>query len=197
MTRTAPLPLLALSVALSLASCDHPPPAPRPQPTATPASFDNRAATQSIMRPKVIAEADPTPTPTPTPTAPTEATVLFPAGARLDPAARAALDTFVAAAGASPEARWILRGSSDAVGDDEANLLTSRRRAAAVRTYLVGKGIAADRIAIIALGERRPVAPSARPDGSDDPEGRARNRRVDIEIVAAAPPDAAATTTPE
>jgi OOP family OmpA-OmpF porin len=36
---------------------------------------------------------------------------------------------------------------------------------------------------VIGLGEDRPVAPNAHLDGSDDPEGRARNRRVEIEVT--------------
>jgi OOP family OmpA-OmpF porin len=35
---------------------------------------------------------------------------------------------------------------------------------------------------VIALGETRPIAPNAKPDGSDDSAGRARNRRVEIEL---------------
>ena len=33
------------------------------------------------------------------------------------------------------------------------------------------------------FGETRPVAPNARPDGADDPEGRRRNRRVEIVVA--------------
>jgi OOP family OmpA-OmpF porin len=35
----------------------------------------------------------------------------------------------------------------------------------------------------VGLGERRPVAPDRRPDGAEDPQGRARNRRVSISFV--------------
>ena len=55
-------------------------------------------------------------------------------------------------------------------------------RAEAVRDYLVEKGIAADRITVVALGETTPLVPNARPDGSDDPEARARNRRVEVAV---------------
>jgi OOP family OmpA-OmpF porin len=51
-----------------------------------------------------------------------------------------------------------------------------------VRDYLVEKGIAADRITVVALGETTPLVPNARPDGSDDPEARARNRRVEVAV---------------
>lgn len=84
-----------------------------------------------------------------------------------------------------------LRGHSDSRGYDGDNLVASRRRAEAVRDYLESRGVARNRMTVIALGETRPVAPNARPDGSDDPEGRARNRRVEIHVE---PP--VATTAP-
>ncbi len=75
-----------------------------------------------------------------------------------------------------------LRGHSDSEGDDEANRIMSRKRAEAVRDYLARKGLDRSRMRVIALGETRPVAPNAKPDGSDDSEGRARNRRVEIDV---------------
>ena len=66
--------------------------------------------------------------------------------------------------------------------------------AEAVRDYLVKNGVSRARIDVIALGERRPIAPNAHADGSDDPEGRARNRRVEIEVLL---PDTAARPAPE
>ncbi|QKS02023.1 OmpA family protein [Sphingomonas sp. CL5.1] len=79
--------------------------------------------------------------------------------------------------------RIVLRGNTDSRGSDSANLIVSRRMAEAVRDYLVKNGVDRERISVIALGERRPVAPNAHADGSDDPEGRARNRRVEIEVL--------------
>ena len=75
----------------------------------------------------------------------------------------------------------------------------SRLRAEAVRDYLTDKGIAEERITVIALGDGRPAAPNVTLDGSDDPEGRRQNRRVDIEIIVpeAATPDGADTAAPE
>ncbi|SFP60586.1 OmpA family protein [Sphingomonas rubra] len=173
--------------ALVLVGCDRPAPAPRPTDKATAEGFDNSAASQSIMQPKVIAESEPVPTPTPTPSIPTGTTVPFARGVALDAVGRETLDRLLAAPGLPADARWVLRGHSDSSGDDRANLDASRRRAAAVRTYLAAQGIDADRITVIALGERRPVAPNAQLDGSDDPAGRARNRRVEVEIL---PPEA-------
>jgi len=72
-------------------------------------------------------------------------------------------------------------GYTDSVGDDAYNLDLSRRRAEAVRAGLAGLPGAAGRPFVTSgFGEANPVAPNANPDGSDNPEGRARNRRVTI-----------------
>lgn len=73
-----------------------------------------------------------------------------------------------------------VRGHTDAVGADDVNLALSERRAAAVVDALVGKGVDRARLEPQGLGETQPVAPNAQPDGSDDPAGRERNRRVEI-----------------
>jgi len=74
-------------------------------------------------------------------------------------------------------------GHSDAKGEAAYNLDLSRRRAEAVVGWLrTQPGMDARTFAIEGRGETQPVAPNTRPDGSDDPEGRARNRRVTIDI---------------
>ncbi|PZQ62685.1 MAG: hypothetical protein DI544_00205 [Sphingomonas taxi] len=186
-------PASLLVSALLLAGCDRPTPTPAPPEPGDARGFDNAAASRSIMQPRVIAESAPTPTPTPTPPAPTAATVPFARGATLDEPARAVLDGLLAAPGLPADARWVLRGSSDAQGSDTANLATARRRARAVRAYLVDKGVDAGRITVIALGDGRPLAPNVNLDGSDNPAGRARNRRVDVEILPPDPPAPAAS----
>lgn len=141
------------------------------------------SAPRSIMRPAVaVAEVRPAPP------APTLVTIPFgkPAAA-LDDAQRAALDALAARLAGTGD-RLILRGHTDSHGSDRRNRLVSLRRARLVAAYLVGKGVAEDRMQLVALGEDRPVAPNARPDGSDDPDARARNRRVEIEIVPAVAP---------
>ncbi len=79
----------------------------------------------------------------------------------------------------------ILRGHTDSSGNDSANMRASRARAEAVAAWLVERGVDDERIEVIAFGEQNPVAPNAKPDGTPDEEGRARNRRVDIEIAPA------------
>ena len=71
-----------------------------------------------------------------------------------------------------------VEGHTDSIGSDAANDALSLRRAEAVRQWLIGNGIPAAAITVAGYGKRQPIASNTRPDGSDDPEGRARNRRV-------------------
>ena len=139
---------------------------------------DNAAEpVRSILRPEVAEPEAPK-------IEPLDATVAFgTSGLKLDDAARAALDTLVETPAIKTGGAITLRGHSDSKGNDGDNRVASRIRAEAVEAYLVEKGIAKDRISLIALGETRPVAPNAKEDGSDDPEGRAKNRRVDIYVA--------------
>jgi outer membrane protein OmpA-like peptidoglycan-associated protein len=76
-----------------------------------------------------------------------------------------------------------LIGHADARGPAEYNVKLSEKRAAAVMQYLTGKGIADNRLEIIGLGEKNFAAINSNPDGSDNPEGRRLNRRVEYEII--------------
>lgn len=107
-------------------------------------------------------------------------------GAGLNAEAKATLDR-LAANLTTKKGPLTLRGHSDSEGDDTANRIMSRKRAEAVRDYLAEKGVDRARMTVIALGETRPIAPNAKPDGSDDSAGRARNRRVEIELGADTP----------
>lgn len=153
----------------------------------TASGLRNADAARSIMRPAVIAETEPAPAPDPVPATPPKTVIAFASGSMLDDAGRAAVDALLATPTLADDMLFVLSGHSDAAGSDADNLATSRKRAEAVAAYLEEKGVAAERISIIALGERRPIAPSAHPDGSDNPEGRARNRRVEVVVVRPAP----------
>ena len=79
--------------------------------------------------------------------------------------------------------RFKVEGHTDWIGSDAYNDRLSNRRAAAVKSWLVKNGGApSHQVITLGYGERRPVAPNAKPDGSDDPEGRQKNRRVEIVV---------------
>lgn len=74
-------------------------------------------------------------------------------------------------------------GHTDAKGDDAYNLALSKRRAEAVVRWLSSSGgIATDQLRAEGRGKTEPVAPNTTLTGQDDPEGRARNRRVVVII---------------
>lgn len=80
-----------------------------------------------------------------------------------------------------PTAKVTIGGHTDSKGDEAYNTALSLRRAKAVADRLswpAGRTLAAE-----GFGEARPVAPNTRQDGSDDPEGRQKNRRVEIRIT--------------
>jgi outer membrane protein OmpA-like peptidoglycan-associated protein len=75
----------------------------------------------------------------------------------------------------------LIEGHTDSKGSAAYNQKLSERRATSVRIWLVEReGMRQVRFATKGLGASRPVAPNAKPDGSDDPAGRQKNRRVEI-----------------
>jgi outer membrane protein OmpA-like peptidoglycan-associated protein len=83
----------------------------------------------------------------------------------------------------NPELIIEIMAHTDSKGTDSYNLKLSQKRAESVVKYLVGKGIAPERLKAQGYGETLPVAPNENPDGSDNPEGRAKNRRTDFKII--------------
>lgn len=76
-----------------------------------------------------------------------------------------------------------VEGHTDSKGDDAYNMRLSQRRADSVRNWFVQKGgLSGITFATKGLGETQPIAPNEKTDGSDDPEGRQKNRRVQIVI---------------
>lgn len=77
-----------------------------------------------------------------------------------------------------------VEGHTDAKGSAEYNQGLSQKRAQSVRDWLASSGnLKGVRFETKGFGAQRPVAPNAKPDGSDDPEGRQKNRRVEIVIA--------------
>lgn len=75
-------------------------------------------------------------------------------------------------------------GHTDSVGSDDYNRKLSRERAVAVMSWLNRhEGIPVSIMVGSGQGSSRPITHNTRPDGSDDPAGRARNRRVEIQMA--------------
>ncbi|KGM50685.1 hypothetical protein N792_03855, partial [Lysobacter concretionis Ko07 = DSM 16239] len=82
-----------------------------------------------------------------------------------------------------PELKVEVAGHTDSKGTDAYNQALSERRATAVYNYLTSNGVDASRlVGPNGYGESRPIAPNTNPDGSDNPEGRALNRRTELNV---------------
>jgi OmpA-OmpF porin, OOP family len=92
------------------------------------------------------------------------------------PDGRKSIDDALAKMGGVDVEMVIATGHTDSIGTDAYNQKLSERRAAAVKDYLVSKGIPASKITTIGKGESQPVATNK------TAEGRQKNRRVDIEF---------------
>ncbi len=150
-----------------------PMPAPAPAPAAAPAPAPAAAPTPAPVVAAVVA-----------PAAPVSEKVTFAADAFFDfdksvlkPEAKAKLDDLVAKTSAVALEVIIAVGHTDSAGTDAYNQKLSVTRSEAVKAYLVGKGIEKNRVYTEGKGEKQPVA------DNKTSEGRAKNRRVEIEVV--------------
>jgi outer membrane protein OmpA-like peptidoglycan-associated protein len=73
-----------------------------------------------------------------------------------------------------------VEGHTDAVGSDAYNQRLSEARATTVRDWLAKRGLVPATTPIKGLGKTMPIAPNTTADGRDDPQGRQKNRRVDV-----------------
>ncbi|CAG1014358.1 Outer membrane porin F [Burkholderiaceae bacterium] len=147
-----------------------PPPPPPPAPVAPP--------------PPAVAPPVAPPPPPPPPPAPVSEKVTFAADAFFDfnksnlkPEGRAKLDDLVSKMQGINLEVIIAVGHTDAVGGDAYNQKLSIKRADAVKNYLTSKGVEKNRVYTEGKGEKQPVA------DNKTSEGRAKNRRVEIEVV--------------
>jgi OOP family OmpA-OmpF porin len=143
-------------------------PAPAPAPAMAPAPAPAPAATP--------------PAPPPPPPAATKVTYAADAffdfdKAVLKPEGKAKLDDLVDKVKGINLEVIIAVGHTDSVGSDSYNQKLSVRRSEAVKAYLVSKGIEKNRVYTEGKGEKQPVA------DNKTAEGRAKNRRVEIEVV--------------
>ena len=101
--------------------------------------------------------------------------------AAIKPQAGAALKNVAAVLKDKAKGPVRIEGHTDAKGSDAYNQNLSVRRADAVRQWLVqNEGLKGLKITTQGFAAKNPVAPNTKPDGSDNPEGRQKNRRVEI-----------------
>jgi len=158
-----------------------PPPAPAPAPVMAPPPPPPAPAAAPAPAPRPA----PAPAPAPAaPAAPVSEKVTFAADAFfgfdksvLKPEAKAKLDDLVGKTSAVALEVIIAVGHTDSAGTDAYNQKLSVARSEAVKAYLVGKGIEKNRVYTEGKGEKQPVA------DNKTAEGRAKNRRVEIEVV--------------
>jgi OOP family OmpA-OmpF porin len=146
-----------------------------------PAAAPYVAPTPVVEAPAPVAEVAPAPAPAPQPTS---EKVSFAAEALFDfdkavvkPEGKVALDDMMAKLQGMNTEVMVAVGHTDSVGSDQYNAKLSLRRAEAVKAYLVSKGLDPARLYTEGKGETQPIADNA------TAEGRAKNRRVNIEIV--------------
>jgi OOP family OmpA-OmpF porin len=153
-----------------------PAPAPAPYVDTSPAPEADTTAT-------VVAPA-PAPAPVAAAVAPSSEKITFEADTFFDfdksvlkPAGKTKLDDLASKLQGIDIEVVVATGHTDSVGSDTYNIKLSLRRANAVKAFLVSKGIPADRIFTAGKGEGAPIASNKTRDG------RAKNRRVEVEVV--------------
>ncbi len=179
MTKKAWLLLLALAFAAGCATQEAPKPAPAPEPKPAPAP-EPKPAPAPAPAPQPVQEVKPAEAPKPKPVA---EKVTFAADVLFDfdksvvkPEGKSKLDDLAnKVRGINLEV--VIAIGLDRFGSDAYNQKLSVRRAESVKAYLVSKGIEPNRVYTEGKGEKQPVA------DNKTREGRAKNRRVEIEVI--------------
>lgn len=94
--------------------------------------------------------------------------------AQISPAFQSTLDQVASTISEYADTRVQIAGHTDSTGSESYNQQLSERRAQAVANYLIGRGVAGNRISTVGYGETKPVA------SNETVEGRQQNRRVEI-----------------
>jgi OmpA-OmpF porin, OOP family len=103
--------------------------------------------------------------------------------AELTELSKATLDTLYKIMIDNPNIEIELSSHTDIIGTEKYNLELSDRRAKSCVYYLIGRGISAERMTWKGYGFSRPIAPNKLPNGEDNPEGRALNRRTEFKVT--------------
>jgi outer membrane protein OmpA-like peptidoglycan-associated protein len=103
--------------------------------------------------------------------------------ANIRPDAAVELDKLVQILIDNPEIKIELSSHTDSIASVEYNLNLSQRRAQSAVNYIIQQGISPDRLEAKGYGELRPIARNTNPDGTDNPQGRQRNRRTEFKIL--------------
>ena len=104
--------------------------------------------------------------------------LLFAAGRHdLQPQVLPALEKIAALIRQRERDKVLVRGFTDSVGALAANVVLSKRRAESVYRFLVGRGVAGERLTYEGLGSQEPI------DSNDTVAGRQRNRRVEVVLL--------------
>lgn len=100
--------------------------------------------------------------------------------AELKPEATPVLEELLAAIQQKQPKQIQIHGHTDSKGSYSYNLNLSQRRAETVAVWLSQHGVDSHLFSVAGFGESKPIAPNNKPNGEDDPEGRQKNRRVDV-----------------
>lgn len=98
----------------------------------------------------------------------------------MNPRTRRQLEIVTMILKADPGKKITLSGHTDALGTENYNNQLSSRRAAVVREYLTGAGVASAQIVTVGKGASQPRRPNITESGEDSPDGRRANRRTEI-----------------
>jgi len=103
--------------------------------------------------------------------------------ADIRPASARELDKLVTLLNDNSDLKIEMGSHTDSVASEAYNIQLSQRRAESTVNYLIKKGIDPTRLVAKGYGESKPIARNTNPDGSDNPEGRQRNRRTEFKIL--------------
>jgi len=104
--------------------------------------------------------------------------------ADLRPEAPAVLERVASVLRSDQTSSATIEGHTDGKGNDQYNQALSERRAQSVRLWLIAHGVSRSMTAR-GFGKTRPIAPNTLPNGADNPDGRQKNRRVEITFTTA------------